>query len=54
MLGGGCDNLVMGLLRILSLYSSIVPLLGRAQSVIPPNLYNVNEHNSVGSPGNSS
>ena len=28
-------------------------LLGRAQPVIPPNLYyNVNEHNSLGSPGN--
>ena len=26
-------------------------LLGRAQPVIPPNLYNVNEHNSLGSPG---
>ena len=26
-------------------------LLGRAQPVIPPNLY-VNEHNSLGSPGN--
>ena len=29
-----------------------VKLLGRAQPVIPPNLYsNVNEHNSLGSPG---
>ena len=27
-------------------------LLGRAQPVIPPNLYSVNEHNSLGSPGN--
>ena len=27
-------------------------LLGRAQPVIPPNLY-VNEYNSLGSPGNS-
>ena len=27
-------------------------LLGRAQPVIPPNLYYVNEHNSLGSPGN--
>ena len=26
-------------------------LLGRAQPVIPPNLYDVNEHNSLGSPG---
>ena len=30
-------------------------LLGRAQPVIPPNLYSadVNEHNSLGSPGNA-
>ena len=27
-------------------------LLGGAQPVIPPNLYNVNEQNSLGSPGN--
>ena len=27
-------------------------LLGRAQPVIPPNLY-YNEHNSLGSPGNT-
>ena len=26
-------------------------LLGRAQPVIPPNLYSINEHNSLGSSG---
>ena len=31
--------------------SSGTDLLGRAQPVIPPNLYSVNEHNSLGSPG---
>ena len=35
----------------LSVPGAVTNILGRAQPVIPPNLY-VNEHNSLGSPGN--
>ena len=36
---------------LITLFRGKKKLLGRAQPVIPPNLYSVIEHNSLGSPG---
>ena len=54
--GIGKDSCDVDLNVVVNAYDLILPnvigiLLGRAQPVIPPNLY-VNEHNSLGSPGN--